>query len=182
MRARNCKISRDFTTGKWSVSFDIDRPEDIPAGELELTVKPYKPKRSLSANAYLWVLVGKLADKTGLPPDEIYRNAIRAVGISQLMVVNARAVSTIDHVWQAYGLGWFTERVDEDKDGEVILRCYYGSSSYDRKQMAALIDYIVQDCKAMGIETLTEQELSLLCDRWEADNGKVQGRAKHNAG
>ena len=172
MRARNCKISRDFTTGKWSVSFDIDRPEDIPAGELELTVKPYKPKRSLSANAYLWVLVGKLADKTGLPPDEIYRNAIRAVGISQLMVVNARAVSTIDHVWQAYGLGWFTERVDEDKDGEVILRCYYGSSSYDRKQMAALIDYIVQDCKAMGIETLTEQELSLLCDRWEADNGK----------
>lgn len=165
------------------MSFDIDRPEDIPAGELELTVKPYKPKRSLSANAYLWVLVGKLADKTGLPPDEIYRNAIRAVGISQLMVVNARAVSTIDHVWQAYGLGWFTERVDEDKDGEVILRCYYGSSSYDRKQMAALIDYIVQDCKAMGIETLTEQELSLLCDRWEGErNGKVQGRAKHNAG
>ena len=182
MRARNCKISRDFTTGKWSVSFDIDRPEDIPQGELDLTIKPYKPKRSLSANAYMWVLVGKLADKTGLPPDEIYRNAIRAVGISQLMVVNARAVSTIDHVWQAYGLGWFTERVDEDKDGEVILRCYYGSSSYDRKQMAALIDYIVQDCKAMGIETLTEQELSLLCDRWEADNGKVQGRAKHNAG
>ena len=182
MRARNCKISRNFTTGKWSVSFDIDRPEDIPQGELDLTIKPYKPKRSLSANAYLWVLVGKLADKTGLPPDEIYRNAIRAVGISQLMVVNARAVSTIDHVWQAYGLGWFTERVDEDKDGEVILRCYYGSSSYDRKQMAALIDYIVQDCKAMGIETLTEQELSLLCDRWEADNGKVQGRAKHNAG
>ena len=182
MRARNCKISRDFTTGKWSVSFDIDRPEDVPQGELDLTIKPYKPKRSLSANAYMWVLVGKLADKTGLPPDEIYRNAIRAVGISQLMVVNARAVSTIDHVWQAYGLGWFTERVDEDKDGEVILRCYYGSSSYDRKQMAALIDYIVQDCKAMGIETLTEQELSLLCDRWEADNGKVQGRAKHNAG
>ena len=182
MRARNCKISRNFTTGKWSVSFDIDRPEDIPQGELDLTIKPYKPKRSLSANAYMWVLVGKLADKTGLPPDEIYRNAIRAVGISQLMVVNARAVSTIDHVWQAYGLGWFTERVDEDKDGEVILRCYYGSSSYDRKQMAALIDYIVQDCKAMGIETLTEQELSLLCDRWEADNGKVQGRAKHNAG
>ena len=54
MRARNCKISRDFTTGKWSVSFDIDRPEDLPQGELDLTIKPYKPKRSLSANAYMW--------------------------------------------------------------------------------------------------------------------------------
>lgn len=172
MRARNPRISVDYSTGRKSITFDIDRPEDIPAGELELTVKPYKPKRSLSANAYLWVLVGKLADKTGLPPDEIYRNAIRAVGISQLMVVNARAVSTIDHVWQAYGLGWFTERVDEDKDGDVILRAYYGSSSYDRKQMAALIDLVVQDCKQLGIETLTERELSLLCDRWEGDNGK----------
>ena len=183
MRARNCKISRNFTTGKWSVSFDIDRPEDLPQGELDLTIKPYKPKRSLSANAYLWVLVGKLADKTGLPPDEIYRNAIRAVGISQLMVVNARAVSTIDHVWQAYGLGWFTERVDEDRDGDVILRAYYGSSSYDRKQMAALIDYVVQDCRAIGIDTMTPAELAGLIDKWEGErNGKVQGRAKHNAG
>ena len=183
MRARNPRISVDYSTGRKSITFDIDRPEDIPAGELELTVKPYKPKRSLSANAYLWVLVGKLADKTGLPPDEIYRNAIRAVGISQLMVVNARAVSTIDHVWQAYGLGWFTERVDEDRDGDVILRAYYGSSSYDRKQMAALIDYVVQDCRAIGIDTMTPAELAGLIDRWEGErNGKVQGRAKHNAG
>lgn len=91
MRARNCKISRDFTTGKWSMSFDIDRPEDFPQGELELTVKPYKPRRSLTANAYMWVLVGKLAEETGLSPDEIYRKAVREVGISQLMVVNAKA-------------------------------------------------------------------------------------------
>lgn len=182
MRARNCKISRDFTTGKWSMSFDIDRPEDFPQGELELTVKPYKPRRSLTANAYMWVPVGKLAEETGLSPDEIYRKAVREVGISQLMVVNAKAAPTIDHVWRAYGLGWFTDKVDDDRDGEVILRCYYGSSSYDRKQMAALIDYIVQDCKAMGIETMTPAQLAGLIDRWEVDNGKVQRRAQHNAG
>lgn len=167
MRARNPRISVDYSTGRKSVTFDIDRPEDFPQGELELTVKPYKPRRSLTANAYMWVLVGKLAEETGLSPDEIYRKAVREVGISQLMVVNAKAAPTIDHVWRAYGLGWFTDKVDDDRDGEVILRCYYGSSSYDRKQMAALIDYIVQDCKAMGIETLTERELSLLCDKWE---------------
>lgn len=79
-------------------------------------------------------------------------------------------------------MGWFTDKVDDDRDGEVILRCYYGSSSYDRKQMAALIDYIVQDCKAMGIETMTPAQLAGLIDRWEVDNGKVQRRAQHNAG
>ena len=62
--------------------------------------------------------------------------------------------------------------VDEDTNGSVILRAYYGSSTYNRKQMAALIDLVVQDCKQLGIETLTERELSLLCDKWEGDNGK----------
>ena len=183
MRARNCKISRDFTTGKWSVSFDIDRPEDIPQGELDLTIKPYKPKRSLSANAYMWVLVGKLADATGISSAEIYRNTVKQLGISQLIVINAAAAPAFKRAWEHYGLGWFVDDVDEDTGGSVILRAYYGSSTYNRKQMAALIDLVVQDCKQLGIETLTERELSLLCDRWEGErNGKVQGRAKHNAG
>lgn len=167
MRARNCKISRDFTTGQWSVAFDIDRPEDIPQGELDLTIKPYKPKRSLSANAYMWVLVGKLADATGISSTEIYRNTVKQLGISQLIVINAAAAPAFKRVWEHYGLGWFVDDVDEDTNGSVILRAYYGSSTYNRKQMAALIDLVVQDCRAVGIETLTEQELSLLCDKWE---------------
>ena len=171
MRARNCKISRDFTTGKWSVSFDIDRPEDIPQGELDLTIKPYKPKRSLSANAYMWVLVGKLADATGISSTEIYRNTVKQLGISQLIVINAAAAPTFKRIWEQHGLGWFVDDVDEDTNGSVILRAYYGSSTYNRKQMAALIDLVVQDCKQLGIETLTPAELAGLVDKWVGDNG-----------
>lgn len=39
-----------------------------------------KKKRSLDANAYLWVLVGKIAAAVGIPTDEVYRNAIRDAG------------------------------------------------------------------------------------------------------
>ena len=172
MRARNCKISRDFTTGKWSASFDIDRPEDIPQGELDLTIKPYKPKRSLSANAYMWVLVGKLADATGISSTDIYRNTVKQLGVSQLIVINAAAAPTFKRIWEQHGLGWFVDDVDEDTGGSVILRAYYGSSTYNRKQMAALIDLVVQDCKQLGIETLTPAELAGLVDKWESDNGK----------
>ena len=42
---------------------------------------------------------------------------------------------------------------------------YYGSSVYDTKQMSALIDHIVQDCKALGIETKTPAEIMLLNER-----------------
>lgn len=43
---------------------------------------------------------------------------------------------------------------------------YYGSSTFDTKQMARLIDNIVQDCKALGIETLTPQQLDALKEEW----------------
>lgn len=156
------------------MSFDIDRPEDIPQGELDLTIKPYKPKRSLSANAYMWVLVGKLADATGISSTDIYRNTVKQLGISQLIVINAAAAPTFKRIWEQHGLGWFVDDVDEDTGGSVILRAYYGSSTYNRKQMAALIDLVVQDCRAVGIETLTPAELAGLVDRWESDTGHKQ--------
>lgn len=157
------------------MSFDIDRPEDIPQGELDLTIKPYKPKRSLSANAYMWVLVGKLADATGISSTDIYRNTVKQLGISQLIVINAAAVPTFKRIWEQHGLGWFVDDVDEDTGGSVILRAYYGSSTYNRKQMAALIDLVVQDCEQLGIETLSPAELAGLVDRWEADTGRKKG-------
>lgn len=177
MRARNWRVTRDYTTGQWSISFDIDRPQDIPQdipkGELDLTIKPYKPKRSLSANAYMWVLIGKIADATGINRDEIYRNTVKHLGISQLIVINTAAAPAFKRVWEQYGLGWFVDDVDEDTGGSVILRAYYGSSTYNRKQMAALIDLVVQDCKQLGIETLTPAELAGLVERWESDGKKV---------
>lgn len=177
MRARNWRVTRDYTTGQWSISFDIDRPQDIPQdipnGELDLTIKPYKPKRSLSANAYMWVLVGKLAEATGINRDEIYRNTVKHLGISQLIVINTAAAPAFKRIWEQHGLGWFVDDVDEDIDGSMILRAYYGSSTYNRKQMAALIDLVVQDCKQLGIETLTPAELAGLVERWESDGKKV---------
>jgi len=46
------------------------------------------------------------------------------------------------------------------------VRCLYGSSDFDKEQMARLIDLIVQDCKDIGIETMSERERSLLIERW----------------
>ena len=50
--------------------------------------------------------------------------------------------------------------------GCVNVTVWYGSSVYDTKQMSRLIDAIVQDCKAAGIETMTPAELDALVSRW----------------
>ena len=47
-------------------------------------------------------------------------------------------------------------------DGFTNLIAYYGSSVYDSKEMALLLDSIVQEAQALDIETLTPDELTNL--------------------
>jgi hypothetical protein len=51
-------------------------------------------------------------------------------------------------------------------DGCTNVILYYGSSTYDVEQMSRLIENIVQDCKALGIETKPEAELNSLLEQW----------------
>lgn len=127
-----------------------------------------KKKRSLDANAYLWVLVGKIAAAVGIPADEVYRNAIRDAGEFTPLPIRADAVEEFSRVWGTKGTGWFVDILDDSKlPGYKLVRAYNGSSSYDTKQMSRLIDYVVQDAKSLDIETMTDRELSLLKEGWK---------------
>lgn len=65
------------------------------------------------------------------------------------------------------GTGWPTEEVDYQKDGDgIVVRAYYGSSTYNSKQMCRIIDMAVQDAKSLGIETLTPDELARMNIEW----------------
>ena len=68
--------------------------------------------------------------------------------------------------WNKNGIGWQTEVMDSKIDGCKNVVLYYGSSTFDTKQMSRLIDNIVQDCKAVGIKTLTPQQLDALKEDW----------------
>ena len=146
--------------------FDELKEEDV-----SIEIKKLQHKRSLTANAYAWVLIDKIAEKMQVRKEEVYRNAIRNIGgVWEIVCVQDKAVETLRRVWSHNGLGWQTD-VMESKIGDctnVIL--YYGSSVYDSKQMAALIDSLVQDAEALGIPTMTDEELAKLKQKW---GGKV---------
>lgn len=170
MKANISDFSIDFSTKKQRLTLTLDgdfreQYEELKDKELDFTVKLYRKKHSLDANAYCWALIGKLAEVLYLPASEIYRNAIKQVGIYRDVELKQEAAATIQHIWSEHGIGWIAEKVDEGK-GTEIIRLYYGSSSYNTKQMSRLIDYIVQDCKELGIETKTPKELALLLDDW----------------
>ena len=136
----------------------------------DLEVKEHRKKRSLDANAYAWVLINKIADALRITPKEIYRQAIQNVGGNyEVIPIKAEAADHFKQIWEAQGLGWPCVDMGKSKiDGYRNLRAYYGSSTYDTRQMAQLIDNLVQDCKALDIETLTPDKLALLMEGWNA--------------
>lgn len=137
--------------------------QNLEGRVIEAAFKIFREKRSMSANAYAWVLINKLSEAMSLSAREIYREHIKEMGVYRDVPVDENAENTLKTVWEAYGLGWFAERVDfAEQKGFVILRLWYGSSVYNTKQMSRFIDSLVQDCKALGIETMTPEQIHSL--------------------
>lgn len=134
----------------------------------EADLKEHRKKRSLDANSYAWLLIGKLANKLGLPKEDVYREFIKDVGNNyETIPIRNDAVDKWITNWQSKGIGWCCDILGESKlDGYTNVITYYGSSTYDSKQMSKLINLIVDECKQQGIETMTSAELALIMDGW----------------
>ena len=131
-------------------------------------LKEHREKRSMDANAYLWVLMDRLAESIGSTKEELYRQYVKEHGVFRDFCLLPEEVGTFRTAWSMLGIGWHSEQVDFAEDGErSIIRAYYGSSTYNTKQMSRLIDSVVEDCKAIGIETLPPEKLAALKEDWK---------------
>lgn len=169
----NGKISNVFTDlfkHKAVVSFEVDLEDtetqefqDLQmADDLEITIKKRSKKRSLNANAYCWTLIGKIAEKLSTTKTAVYREYIRDCGVYRVVTLSDNAVGTFKHVWEDQGLGWLCETSKSSIKGFTDVVAYYGTSSYNVSQMARFIDYVVEEAKNLGIETLTAREIEAL--------------------
>ncbi len=157
------KKSFFVTIGKVYDALKADKP-------YILTVKEKRQRRSLSANAYFWVLCNKLAEKTRIEKTTIYRTLVREMGGNyHELIAKEIAVKQFCEDWAHQGLGWITDVLDSNLDGYYTILAYYGSSQYDTAQMARLIELTVQECKEQGIETMTPAEIDRLIDLWQPD-------------
>ena len=141
---------------------------DLTDKELSVEIKPYRARRSLDANAYCWVLCQKLSEKLNCTKEDVYKEAIRKAGQFDFIAVTDKATEQFIRAWQSKGLGWYAEALESKIDGCKKVMVYYGSSVYDSKEMAHLIDYIVSECKEQGIETLPPWEVERLKKEWKS--------------
>lgn len=103
--------------------------------------------------------------------EDVYREAIRRVGVFQIVRVATAAVAYTCEHWQRSGLGWIAEPMGHctgDDYDDVCL--YYGSSTYDRAEMARLLDDLIEDAEALGIETKSPEEVDRLLSLWQCED------------
>ena len=169
--------------GKPLVTFKVNEYHEAIKASQEFTSTPISvridkqtKKRSINANNLCWELCKKLSEdqsKNGVihTKEDVYRKAIKEVGIyKDFENLKPDDAKTLRHAWELLGTGWITEQVDFMPDGEnVVVRCYYGSSQYSSKQMARLINSLIQDCVACGVEHRSPSEVASILERWESD-------------
>ena len=154
-------------------AYDVDARHFAYAftpGEYEI-----KPKniRSIDANAYAWTLIDKIAAATGVPASEVYRRAVRDVGgNTKIVCIQSSAAEELRQVWASNGLGWQSEVTASKIPDCVNVILYYGSSVFSSSTMSRLIDNLIQDAKAVGIETMPPDKLAALLGEWEARKKK----------
>lgn len=147
-------IGNAETIVKWLFTQDRDRIWEI---------KEHKEKRSLNANAYLWVLVGKIADRLRASKDEVYLKCLKLYGQSEIVSV----LSDIDV--RGY-FKYFEEIGKGHVNGREFThyKVFKGSSEYDSKEMAVLIDGVISEARELDIETLPAHEIERMKQRWKA--------------
>ncbi len=125
-------------------------------------IKEHKEKRSLTANAYAWTLIGKIAEVLRTSKDETYLTMLKRYGQSEMVSV----VSSID----VSGYFKYYEPIATTTlQGKEFThyRVYLGSSHYNTKEMAVLIDGIISEAHDLGLSTLPPAEVERLKEMWK---------------
>lgn len=148
------------------------------ARDKQFEIKEYRAKRSLDSNAYCWVLCDKIAkelskDGTIITKEKIYQDAILQIGTFESMIVEEKAFENFKRIWQKQGLGFLIQEVSR-KDKCVKVHCYYGSSTYDSKEMSLLINLLVELAKSLNVETKSDAEINSLLESWGKNEQKKQ--------
>ena len=83
----------------------------------------------------------------------MYREALKNVpNICEVLCVQDKAVDSMERLWTRDHIGRRVEREPSRITGCTNLYIYYGSSDFDTRQMAMLIDGLIQDALPLPFE------------------------------
>jgi hypothetical protein len=117
-------------------------------------IKEFKKKRTLTSNAYYWVLLNKLSKKLRIPSTELHFELIKKSCPFEEYLVPYEA--------NLRGIEYYIEKGKIERNGKLFktIRVYVGSSRLETVEFGILLDNLIEECKLQNIETMTESELA----------------------
>lgn len=172
-------ITRDIMSGKLNVTFQIDTEpiEELngygkTSDVLDIIAKKHKRKRSLDANNYFHLLVGKIADNLGISKTRCKNILIGRYGQQEFLEEGQPVVLktniSVEKMLEQEFLHCMPCGSKQENGSEVVFyKVFRGSHTYDTKEMSILIDGTVQEAKDLGIETIPPAELQRMMSAWK---------------
>jgi hypothetical protein len=133
---------------------------------LTIEISKQKKERSLNANSYFWVLCQKVANVLRTNKEDLYIEMLKRYGQREPQLLSV-IEDGVDMIYRATNNHCCIVG-ESELNGKTFkhLAILIGSSQYDTKCMAILIDGIVSECKELKIETLPPAELEALKSSW----------------
>lgn len=135
--------------------------------KLHIKVGKFKSKRSLNANAYFHVLVGKISEVLTISKAKAKNILICKYGQPQLLpdgdIMIYKTNAPVEFMLEQESIHCIPVKYLDDA---TFYKLYRGSHTYDTKEMSLLIDGTVADAKDLGIETLPPDELDRMKRMW----------------
>jgi hypothetical protein len=161
--------------GDWLVSFTtrVDpRPlfDEFTGKDVNVEIKKASKHRTKTMNDFLWAMCTDIGNamKPPIPKEDVYKAAIKDVGVFEPQLIRKDAVDHFRNAWGNHGIGWFTEVVDySPAPGYVTVFSYYGTSTYTVDEMSKVIDYMKQDMTNLGLAIpISKEEEKRLMSNW----------------
>lgn len=118
-------------------------------------VKEVRRRRSLTQNAYYWVMLNKLANKLRMSDSEVHRHMLREYGSCDVFSIREDVpIASYFKYYEIIGTGVANGHKFKH------VRVYKGSSQMNSAEFSRLIDGMRQECQMQGIDVATPQEIA----------------------
>lgn len=132
-------------------------------GEIEITLKRYRERRTRDANALMWACLAEIAAAINSDKWAVYLRMLRRYGKFTHICVKPEAVDAIRKQWRESEI---VGDITINGKPAVQMLCYYGSSTYDSKEFSVLLDGIISEMREMGLTPPPSEEMSAALERW----------------
>ena len=164
-------ITTDWQTGKFNVTFSLNENSSIneiaklkECEKVAIKMTKHRNRRSLDANALLWMCLGKIAEALRADKWDVYLQMLKRYGKFTYICVKPNVVDAMKAQWRECEV---VGEVNINGQKAVQMLCYFGSSTYDTKEFSVLLDGVISEMREMGIEAPASEDMRRALEQWE---------------